>query len=469
MLFNSLHFLFFLPIVVGLYYLLPFKFRWILILFSSCYFYMAFVPKYILILFLIIIIDYIAGLTIEQIQDKKLKKFYLVISILSNLGLLAFFKYFNFLNENAEYVFHLFGKEFHPINLNIILPIGLSFHTFQSMSYTIEVYRGTQKAERHLGYFANYVLFFPQMVAGPIEKYETLGNELKKNVRPLYENFAAGFRMILFGMFVKMAVADNLAPVVNTIYADPAAFNSYEIILGLIFFSFQIYADFYGYSTIAIGAARLLGVHLMTNFNTPYLAISIQDFWKRWHISLTSWFRNYVYIPLGGSRVNTVRWTLNIIIIFFISGLWHGASWTFVVWGLLHGIVYLLESAFSKIFKFKAKEGFSIINLFLGIKTFFVVTFIWIFFRAEDFEKAKLIIKSILHNRNIEFHHLDILYSIIFISLTVLFDIFFYNKRADFWFGEKKNYVRWSVYTLLLFGILCMAGVENLPFIYFQF
>lgn len=469
MLFNSLHFLLFLPIVVGLYYLLPFKFRWVLILFASCYFYMAFVPKYILVLFLIIIIDYLSGLTIEQISDKKLKRFYLIISLLSNIGLLAFFKYFNFLNENAVTVFHLFGKEFHPINLNILLPIGLSFHTFQSMSYTIEVYRGTQKAERHLGYFANYVLFFPQMVAGPIEKYETLGNELKKNVTPFYENFSTGFRLILFGLFVKMTIADNLAPVVNAIYADPAAFHSIEIILGLIFFSFQIYADFYGYSTIAIGAAKLLGVNLMTNFKTPYLAISIQDFWKRWHISLTSWFRNYVYFPLGGSKVNVVRWTMNILIIFLISGLWHGANWTFVIWGLLHGIMYLIESAFSKIFKFKAKPGLNFINFLLGIKTFFVVTFIWIFFRAENFDKAKLIIKSIFHNRHLEFHHMDIVYPVLFTLLIIISDTFFYNNRADHWFNTKTQYVRWSVYTMLLFCILCMSGIENLPFIYFQF
>ena len=209
MLFNSLHFLIFLPIVVALYYLLPFRFRWILIFVASCYFYMAFVPKYILILFLIILIDYGSAIAIERSQNRHSRKLYLIASLSTNILLLCFFKYFNFLNENLAHVFSLFGKDFHPANLDVILPIGLSFHTFQSMAYTIEVYRGRQKAERHIGYFANYVLFFPQMVAGPIERYDTLGNSLRQEHQPEYSNFAQGFRLVLFGLVVKMAIADN--------------------------------------------------------------------------------------------------------------------------------------------------------------------------------------------------------------------------------------------------------------------
>lgn len=469
MLFNSLHFLYFLPVVVALYYLLPLKFRWILIFVASCYFYMCFVPKYILILFAIILIDYICGLTMEQVQDKALKRFYLVFSILSNVGLLAFYKYFNFLNENLQSVFKLFGSDFTPYNLEIILPIGLSFHTFQSMAYTIEVYRGNQKAERHLGYFANYVLFFPQMVAGPIEKYKTLGNELKKQVSPLYDNFSNGFRMILFGMFVKMAVADNLAPIVNQVYENPSAYHASQVWMAVFFFSFQIYADFYGYSTIAIGAARLLGVDLIDNFKTPYLAISINDFWKRWHISLTSWFREYVYIPLGGSRAGDVRWILNILIIFFVSGLWHGASWTFVAWGLLHGAVYLLERLTTKIFKIELKEGFSVLNLFLGIKTFVVASVIWIFFRAENFEKASAVIKAMVGNWHVSGEYIDQGYSYFFIAVLVLTDILLYNKRFDLWVSPKAIALRWTVYAVLLFFLMGMSGMDNLPFIYFQF
>ncbi len=469
MLFNSLHFFYFLPVVLLLYYLIPHRYRWILLFFASCYFYMAFVPKYILILFLIILVDYIAALTIESVQDKKLKRFYLFFSILSNLSLLAFFKYFNFLNQNTEALFKLFGGHFTPYNLDIILPIGLSFHTFQSMAYVIEVYRGNQQAERHLGYFANYVLFFPQMVAGPIEKYQTLGNELKKKVVFLYENFSHGFRLILFGLFIKMAVADNLAPVVNAIYANPMQYNSWQIITAILFFSFQIYADFFGYSTIAIGTARLLGINLMNNFNTPYLALSINDFWKRWHISLTSWFREYLYIPLGGSRKGKINWGFNILLVFFVSGLWHGASWTFVVWGLLHGVFYLLERLFSRVFRFTPPTGFSVLTILLGIKTFLLVSVFWVFFRAENFEKARLIFKAIDTNTALPFAELNLGYSWFFVAIIALADIFISRKRIDSLLQQWPVALRWSVYALLLFFLLGMSGMENLPFIYFQF
>ncbi|MGZ4099891.1 MAG: MBOAT family O-acyltransferase, partial [Bacteroidia bacterium] len=288
---------------------------------------MAFIPEYIFILFFIILLDYFLGRLIEKTPEQKKRLFYLILSLAANIGLLAFFKYFTFINENVISILKPVGVNFKMYHLNVILPIGLSFHTFQSLSYIIDVYLGNQKAEKHLGYFANYVLFFPQMVAGPIEKYKGLGNELKKEITPLYNNFANGFRLILFGLFVKMAVADNIAPFVNPVYENPAAFHSAEVWLAVILFSFQIYADFYGYSTVAIGAAHLLGIRLSDNFKTPYLALSINDFWKRWHISLTSWFREYLYMPLGGNRVNIVRWSINILIVFFISGLWHGASW----------------------------------------------------------------------------------------------------------------------------------------------
>jgi alginate O-acetyltransferase complex protein AlgI len=468
MLFNSVHFLFFLPIIFGSYYLLPHKFRWVLLFLASCYFYKAFVPRYILILFAIILIDYVSGIAIERAQTKASKRLFLVLSILSNVGILCFFKYFNFLNENLGDFAAAFGGHFKPYHLNVILPIGLSFHTFQSMSYTIEVYRGTQKAEKHLGYFANYVLFFPQMVAGPIETYASLGSELKTERKLSYENISHGLRLILFGFFVKMVVADNLAPLVNEVYKDPSAYSPTSVLLAVIFFSFQIYADFYGYSVIAMGSARLLGIKLMDNFNTPYLATSVNEFWKRWHISLTTWFREYVFIPLGGSRVGHARWILNILIIFFVSGLWHGASWTFVVWGLLHGIVYLLERGFSKLFSFKIKQEFSLLNLLLGIKTFFVVSFIWIFFRAESFNKAKQVIKALMGNGEKSLLHTSVYYALFLIVVLLLFDASSRN-RIDLWLGHKKASLRWALYGVLVFFILALSGIENLPFIYFQF
>lgn len=468
MLFNSLHFLFFLPVVVALYYLLPFRFRWILIFISSCYFYMAFVPKYILILFLIILIDYTSALAIERAEGSR-RRHWLIASLLSNILLLCFFKYFGFLNENLQAAFNLFGREFRPINLDIILPIGLSFHTFQSMSYTIEVYKGRQKAERHLGYFANYVLFFPQMVAGPIERYESLGNELKQAHKPLYRNFSDGFRLILFGLFVKMAVADNIAPVVNEVYQDPLSFHSLEVLSAVLLFSFQIYADFYGYSTIAVGCARLLGVNIMDNFKTPYLSRSVSEFWSRWHISLSSWFRDYLYIPLGGNRVTLPRWSFNILVVFMVSGLWHGASWTFVVWGALHGLMLLLERYFSLLFKFEIKKDWNLLNALLVLKTFIITSFIWIFFRAETFSKAKDIIKALLRNHSLAFHHLHLFIPLLFTALLVISDLFLYNSRFDLKLKACISPYRWAVYTILLFCLFALSGTQKFAFIYFQF
>ncbi len=468
MLFNSIHFLFFLPLVIGLYYLIAPRFRWVLILFASCYFYMALVPKYILILFTIILIDYTSALLIERRQGS-IRKAYLIISVCSNILVLAFFKYFNFANENVTFFLKFFGKD-NPIeNLNIILPIGLSFHTFQSMAYTIEVYRGSQKAERHLGYFANYVLFFPQLVAGPIERYSRLGEELKQVHVFKYDNFSKGFRLILFGFFAKMVVADNLAPIVNVVYDHPAGYSSVSILTAMIFFSFQIYADFFGYSLIAMGSAKLMGINLMENFKTPYLSTTITEFWTRWHISLTTWFRDYLYIPLGGNRVKGIRWIINILVVFSISGLWHGASWTFVIWGLLHGVIYLSEKAANKLFNLHLNKHNSIYRVFTSFKTFALVTIIWVFFRAESISKVQQIFNALTHNYNLTDDLTVAPKYWIVLLLFILFDIFFYNHRMEVKLEKEPFILRWAIYAALLFGVMTLSGVENVPFIYFQF
>ena len=429
---------------------------------------MSFVPIYILILFLIILIDFFSVIAIEKSKGKQ-KRFYLIASLLSNILLLCFFKYFNFLNDNIVYLFSLAGFQINPINLNIVLPIGLSFHTFQSMSYTIEVYRGKQKAERHLGYFANYVLFFPQMVAGPIERYETLGNELKAEKSLMYENFSAGFRLILFGLMVKMTIADNIAPFVNEVYANPLQHSSLKVFGAIVLFSFQIYADFYGYSTIALGSARLLGISIMTNFSTPYLAKSISEFWTRWHISLSTWFRDYVYISLGGNKVSLPKWSINIMIVFLVSGLWHGASWTFVVWGALHGTVRLLEKYFSNLTGYKIKEGWSFVNVILTLKTFLITSFIWIFFRAENFEKVKDVLCALFQNVNIEFPTSNYLMPMLMSGFLVLLDISLYKTRFDFRLNELKTPGRWVIYAIFIFLLFAFSGTQKFNFIYFQF
>ena len=326
MVFNSIEFLIFLPIVVALFYVLPQKARWLMLLAASCVFYMWFVPKYILILLVTIVVDYAAGILMERYADQpRKKKTFFIVSIVSTLTVLLIFKYLNFLTENLAQLCASLGKETHLVT-HIILPIGLSFHTFQSMSYVIEVYRGHQKAERHFGYYALYVMFFPQLVTGPIERPANLLRQLHEEKKFDYENISKGMRLILFGFFIKMVVADHLGEYVDEVYGHLDEYNSWSVWGCMFFYSFQIYCDFFGYSTIALGSAKLMGFDITDNFKSPYLSKNIAEFWHRWHISLSTWFRDYVYIPLGGSRVKFGRWMFNILVVFVLSGIWHGAA-----------------------------------------------------------------------------------------------------------------------------------------------
>jgi D-alanyl-lipoteichoic acid acyltransferase DltB (MBOAT superfamily) len=429
---------------------------------------MALVPYYILILFFIILLDYSSAILIEKSIGTR-RRLILIISLCGNIGLLIFFKYFNFANENITLLLDYFNRENPIANLDIILPIGLSFHTFQSMAYTIEVYRGNQKAEKHLGYFANYVLFFPQMVAGPIERYQRLGEQLKQHHAFLYDNFAKGFRLILFGFFAKMVIADNVAPFVNAVYADPASCSSASIAKGIFFFSFQIYADFYGYSLIAMGAARLMGIELMENFKTPYLSKNIAEFWQRWHISLSTWFRDYLYIPLGGNKVRIARWVINIMIVFLISGLWHGPRWTFVIWGALHGIFYLIERGSNRLLGVHTDRLNSLYNFARIAKTFLIVSIAWVFFRAESVEKAIDVFSSLFSNYGVTDKLKTEPKIWVLLLVFILTDILFFNKKLEEWLAVKPLALRWSVYTSFIFCVLALSGAENIPFIYFQF
>lgn len=461
MLFNSLQFLLFFPIVTLLYYLLPHKWRWVLLFLASTYFYSAFFLPYILILYAIIIIDYVCGLLIEKYNGSA-KLFWLITSIVSNIGLLAYFKYYNFFVDSfVNYI---------PIlkHIDILLPIGLSFHTFQSLSYTIEVYKGNQKAEKHIGYFANYVLFFPQMVAGPIEKYATLGVELRTKHKFKYKNFSNGLRLILYGLFVKMCVADNLAPLVNEFYANPTSFKAASTWIALSAFSIQIYADFYGYSTVAIGAARLLGINLMDNFKQPYFATSFYQFWQRWHISLTTWFRNYVFFPLGGSYVNAFRWIFNILFVFSLSGFWHGANYTFIIWGFLHGLFYIVEKTLIKLYPQSIKLN-PVFKFFGANITFILVTLIWIFFRAENIDKVYLVLNQCVDFQLENTVLMPSIPTICMLTLFILLEIAIYNNRFDKFLKNKNALVKWFIYISLVISILLFSGIQSFQFIYFQF
>ncbi|MGE4569241.1 MAG: MBOAT family protein, partial [Bacteroidales bacterium] len=343
MLFNSLHFLVYFILVLSLYYALPHSKRWILLLGASCYFYMAFVPVYILILGFTIVVDYIAGIYIEKAEGNR-RKLFLIISLIANIGVLGFFKYYNFLNRSLSSFLQLGFDMATPLPyLSILLPIGLSFHTFQAMSYTIEVYRGAHKAERHFGIYALYVMFFPQLVAGPIERPQNLLPQFRTSKFFQAEGFRQGLAQVAMGFFKKVVIADRLAMAVDHAYATSPEQSGLSMAIAAFFYSFQIYCDFSGYSDIAIGSARMMGFKLMTNFNAPYLAKSLTEFWKRWHISLSTWFKDYLYISLGGNRVSAAKVYRNLFIVFLISGLWHGANWTFVIWGALHGVIIVAE------------------------------------------------------------------------------------------------------------------------------
>lgn len=474
MLFNSFEFFIFFPVVTILFFLLPHKFRWAHLLLASCIFYMFFIPVYILILGFTIVIDYLVGIYLEKIQTQKERKKILIVSLIANIGVLAIFKYYNFFIENLTAVtsfFHISNPE--PY-LNIILPIGLSFHTFQAMSYTIEVYRGNQNAERHFGIYALYVMFYPQLVAGPIERPQNLIYQFYEKKTFDYERAMSGLRLIFWGLFKKIVIADRLSVYVNSVYNNVDAYHGYPLIWATLFFSIQIYCDFSGYSDIAIGSARFMGFDLMRNFNLPYLSKSIKEFWSRWHISLSTWFRDYLYIPLGGNRVIKWRWYYNLFITFFISGLWHGANWTFLIWGALHGI-YLVFALIANEVNLNILKKQHFLTTFLNqLFTFFLVYFAWIFFRANNLTEAFFVIENMLNFKNSGFIGVPIftLYSfslcimavILFVISDLIIKVDFYNKAKKYSMRQNISFFSIIIIVIYLFGVF-----EKQAFIYFQF
>jgi alginate O-acetyltransferase complex protein AlgI len=487
MLFNSIPFAIFFTVVTALYFSVPHKFRWGLLLAASCYFYMMFVPVYILILGFTIVVDYFAGIIIERSQGRK-RKLFLVVSLAANIGVLAVFKYYNFINENISVLLKGIGFA-HPFPyLAILLPIGLSFHTFQAMSYTIEVYRGRQRAERHFGIYALYVMFYPQLVAGPIERPQNLLHQFYEKQCFDYVRVTDGLKLMAWGLFKKVVIADRLSVLVDNVYDNPYHHRGLSFIIATVCFSFQIFCDFSGYSDMAVGIARVMGFSLMKNFNSPYHARSIGEFWTRWHISLSTWFRDYLYIPLGGNRVPVPRWYLNILIVFLISGLWHGPSWTFVAWGGLHAFYMIFSRATNGIQRtFRRLSG---LNQYQWLKqalqvlsTFTLVTVAWIFFRAKSITIAFYIIKSIATQtiadvRNVFSHSVHLNLGLVrqevwiaVLSVMLLEGVHIIQKKQSITGVIKMMpvYQRWMVYYALLFAILFFHSGASKQFIYFQF
>jgi alginate O-acetyltransferase complex protein AlgI len=488
MLFNSLHFVIFFIIVTGLYFVLPHKYRWQLLLLSSCYFYMAFLPIYILILGFTIVIDYFAGLYIEKSEGKR-RKLFLIFSLIANIGVLAIFKYYNFLNGNLSVFLNNLGYENQVPDLSILLPIGLSFHTFQAMSYTIEVYRGKVKAERNFGIYALYVMFYPQLVAGPIERPQNVIPQFYEKYEFDYSRVADGLKQMAWGMFKKVVIADRLAVVTDQVFNSPQSYPAITLALAVFFFSFQIYCDFSGYSDIALGSAKVMGFRLMKNFDRPYSSRSISEFWTRWHISLSSWFKDYLYIPLGGSRVTMPRWYFNLFFVFLVSGLWHGANWTFIIWGALHGF-YLIFGIITAPLRQKIKsltriDKFPRINGSIQVLTTFVlVTVAWVFFRTNGVKNSIYILKTLpyslqeiyvsLVNRTLYLGELsvsiaDLLFCLFLIAFleTIQYLQNKYNLLESL--KTRPVYMRWAFYYSTVLAIIYLGVFDNRQFIYFQF
>ena len=486
MLFNSLQFVVFFLVVFFVYWFAlknNFRAQNIFLLLGSCIFYMAFIPAYILILAITILIDYSAGIYIEKTEGRK-RKLILIISIISTCMVLFVFKYFNFFNSNFQLIADLLHLHYPVQMMKIILPIGLSFHTFQSLSYVVEVYRKNQKAEYNFLTYSLYVMFFPQLVAGPIERAAHLLPQFNNPRKFDYSLASSGAKLILLGYFKKVVIADKIAPFVNGVYNTPQDYPGFPMVVATVLFAFQIYCDFSGYSEIAIGTARLLGFELMTNFRQPYFSKSLGEFWHRWHISLSTWFRDYVYIPLGGNKVSVARNALNIFITFTVSGLWHGANWTFIVWGAFHGGVIVLErftsSTVKKIFSFIPQ---AISNAVAVLFTFALACFGWIFFRANNMHDALFIIRNMFSDigdytnplklsikfRGLGFKAPDLAELIFFIVFLIAVELFSQRERMEKLF-LRKPILKWGFYYLILLMIVFL-GFENAAdnFIYFQF
>ncbi|MBR6709308.1 MAG: MBOAT family protein [Clostridia bacterium] len=491
MIFNSIEFLIFYPIVLLLYFLLPKKIRWVSLLAASAFFYLYWSVKLIFLILFTIVISYTAAILIEKHRENRpLKRLCLVVTLVACFGVLFFFKYFNFLSDTVVGVANLFGAGWDDFSLNLILPVGISFYTFQTLSFVIDVYRGVVPAERHFGYYALYVTFFPQLVAGPIERPENLIPQLHAEHPFSWDNAIPGIRMMIIGFFKKLVVADLIATYVNAVYNNPDTARGLSVVIATMLFAAQIYCDFSGYTDIAIGCAEIMGIRLMQNFDRPYISTSIKEFWSRWHISLSSWFRDYLYFPLGGSRCSRPRHLFNLMVVFLVSGLWHGAAWTFVIWGALHGfyqvIGILLKKPKSALYaKLGIDESAGWVRAMRCVITFILVDFAWIFFRANSFADLRTLLVKLFTDWEWNFAYFTDAFGIMELSAIgvgiVLLALYVLNRMdqgvlnpvpltAD---GRRPilasvHYV-YLIWIIAIAWLLLLAGDGASSFIYFQF
>lgn len=467
MLFNSVEFLIFFPAVCLVYYLLKGN-RWRVpfLLLASYYFYMNWKPIYALLILTSTVLTYVCGLMVEKHADNKpLKKTFLIISLILNFSILFVFKYYNFINDSVFSLLEWAGIRWTVPNLDLLLPVGISFYTFQAVGYSIDVYRNTIKAERDFITYALFVSFFPQLVAGPIERAKNLLPQFHQEHVFDYSRTVEGLRMMLWGYFMKSCVADTVATYVDTIYNNVSDYNGPSLIVATLLFAFQIYCDFGGYSLIARGAAKVMGFNLMENFHRPYLSLSVKEFWKRWHISLSSWFMDYVYIPLGGNRVKYARHLTNLFITFLVSGIWHGANWTFVLWGAWHGAFIIIDNILRRIGIMPNQEKWWSKTLSIAI-VFVVASFGWIFFRANNVQDAFYIIgKFFTPEGEAFFPKLQDLALVLLLVAKDIKDELGLNLNG---MHSRHWYVRYACYYLLIGLTIIHLGTPQ-QFIYFQF
>lgn len=469
MLFNSIQFALFFPAVLLAYRFTPASWRWLGLLIASYGFYMAWQPAYVLLLLASTMVDFIAGCRMAALPARRERFPWLLLSLTANLGLLFTFKYYNFFADIA-------GDAFPASRL--LLPVGISFYTFQTLSYSIEVYRGVQRPERHFGRFALYVSFFPQLVAGPIERAGSLLPQLARLKSIDYERTASGLQLMAWGLIQKTVIADRLAQAVDRVYARPDAHSGPALITATVFFAFQIFCDFAGYCDIAIGAARIFGVDLSINFRRPYFALGIRDFWARWHITLSTWFRDYLYVPLGGNRGSKKRWAANILIVFLVSGLWHGANWTFVAWGGLHGLCLLAERALQPGLRRLTAHGPASLWRFTGIvATFALVCLAWVFFRAATLHDAATILSRMptaWHTWRDVPQQMGLYpgnFALCLALIAGLLAIHALQTRANLgtWLRQQPRATRWLTYSAGLWLLFLLGIFNEQRFIYFTF
>jgi D-alanyl-lipoteichoic acid acyltransferase DltB (MBOAT superfamily) len=470
LLFNSAAFAVFFPVATIAYFSLDSRRRHVWLLLASAFFYGYFIPVYLGVLYALIVVDYVAGIMIGAAAGDR-RRFYLAASLTANVLGLAVFKYLAFAASSFESAAALLGAPIELPALELALPIGLSFHTFQSMAYTIEVYRGNVPVERDFVRYALYVTFYPQLVAGPIERPQGLLRQLRSDPPQRYADAVAGLRLMAWGLLKKMVVADRLAVFVDAVYASPTRYQGPPLVVATLLFSIQIYCDFSGYSDIAIGAARVMGFRLMRNFDAPYAAASLPEFWRRWHVSLSTWFRDYVYVPLGGGRTRAAR---NALLTFGLSGLWHGASWTFVAWGLLHGLAWLISRRFAT-----ARRP-----LLGAALTFATVSLLWIFFRSATLSDAwwtvshlasfgtgpessvAAVVESLARPGFLKLHLASALAAFAFV-----FEVERRTRGSSLeeWFARLRPARRISLDYALVMAILILGEMHATDFIYFQF